>query len=62
MKLDKKVKEIMLNNMLNEIKHLNWAFHERKTEAFERTLANIVEEIFILKKEEKKKLIYNLKK
>jgi len=41
------VKKVILNNMYNELKHLDWFF---LNEAFERTIDNILEEITSLRK------------
>jgi len=43
------VKKIILNNMHNEIKHLDW-FFIKKPEAFNRTIDNMLEEISELRK------------
>jgi len=43
------VKKVILNNMYNELKHLDW-FFLKNPEAFERTIDNILEEITSLRK------------
>jgi len=43
------VKKVILNNMYNELKHLEWFFGV-KPKAFNRTIDNILEEISELRK------------
>ena len=47
-KKNKKVEKIIIDNMLNELKHLDW-FYSVKPEAFNRTIDNMLEEIQELK-------------
>ena len=48
-KKNKKVEKIIIDNMLNELKHLDW-FYSVKPEAFNRTIDNMLEEIQELKR------------
>ena len=48
-KKKKKVEKIIIDNMKNELKHLNWFFGV-KPEAFNRTIDNMLEEVSELRK------------
>jgi len=48
-KLEGSIKNIILDNMINELKHINWFSMYNKKEAIKKVLANILEEIEVLK-------------